>query len=214
MRNKWFVSVCLFGWSLACKGESQQVLVEENARPHDGCSVADTPKGALLTCVRAGEVTSSELLHGKKGDKGEQGVKGEQGSIGVRGLKGDTGPLGPQGPRGYQGDTGPKGEMGPPGEVPTQEVEWCHHNYDGDHKDVQVKMPLLQFASGEHTGYPHGFDYAGKCTGYCSCDICVRKHGDGPIDVGDGSVGFLPVSLDELPETAQKKALKLMQRSH
>ena len=117
-------------------------------RVHDGCEVKQLTTGAFVSCVRAEEVTTAEVKNGAKG------------------------PLGPQGPQGVTGSRGSPGEG-----LPDNTISWCHHNYDTDHLDEQLYIPLKEFILGDHQAYPHGFDYRGDCVGGCSCDICRRKNG-------------------------------------
>ena len=193
----------LIGWPTVACSETKdgEVIfnvteVDPLSRVHDGCKV--TPKtdgsGSTLTCYRAGVATEVPIDNGKDGRDGTNGLNGRDGKDGSDGAKGATGDQGLAGPKGPPGPPGAKGEPGDG--LPDEEVLWCHHNEDGDHKDVQVKLKLAAFIP-EHQGYPHGYDYKGKCIGGCSCDLCTED------------ASFMDHAADDTPREA-----KIRQRSH
>ena len=121
-------------------------------RVHDGCQVTRIETGAFISCVSNQKVTTTEVLDGSPG------------------------PTGPEGPKGPRGETGPRGS---PGEgLPDETIAWCHHNENGDHKDVQHYIPVKEFILGTHQGWPHQYDYLGKCAGGCTCNLCEAHYVD------------------------------------
>ena len=131
-------------------------------RKHDGCEITRTEKGVFISCVKGGKVTTSELYDGMNGQMGPPGEKGDKGDTGSRGSPGEG--------------------------LPDETISWCHHNETGDHRDVQLYIPLAEFLLGHHQGWPHGFDYYGKCAGGCTCDYCepyYTKPEDRRAPVGD-----------------------------
>ena len=150
--------ISLLGWPvIACSQTEDITATAIPPRVHDGCKVETTTEGVFLTCSKGGVITTAPVNHGIKGKDGHDGTEG------------------PEGRRGASGDQGIVGPPGPPGEgVPNREIDWCHHNQDGDHKDVQMRIEWKNFVP-THQGYPHGFDYPGKCIGGCSCDLCQSE---------------------------------------